>query len=36
LLSALESPGQYAFSFLLDVGLVVKHLELALTSVRAA
>jgi len=36
LLSALDSPGQYAFSFLLDVGRIVKDVEQALISVHAA
>jgi len=36
LLSTLESPGQYAFSFLLDLGHVVRELEQALVALEAA
>jgi DNA-binding transcriptional MerR regulator len=36
LVSALKSPGQYAFSFLLDIGHVFRHVEEELKSLRVA
>jgi hypothetical protein len=36
LLSTLESPGQYAFFFLLDIGHVVREVEEAMVSMQAA
>ncbi len=36
LLSTLESPGQYAFVFLLDIGHVVRDVEQAMVSMQAA
>jgi DNA-binding transcriptional MerR regulator len=36
LISALQAPGQYAFSFLLDIGYVVKHVEEQLRALQVA
>jgi len=36
LLSTLQSPGQYAFSFFLDVGQVVRELEQGIQALQAA